>query len=56
MTIPLHISEVPSEVWYAGTDREIRGKTLCDVVVAGLPVHERTAVSWLLSPQPVSGV
>ena len=31
MKIPLHISEVPSEVWYAGTDREIRGKPLCDI-------------------------
>jgi uncharacterized cupin superfamily protein len=31
MKRPLHISEVPSGVWYEGTDREIRGKPLCDV-------------------------
>ena len=31
MKSPVHISEVPSEVWYEGTDREIRGKALCDV-------------------------
>lgn len=31
MKLPLHISEVPSETWYEGTDREIRGKPLCDV-------------------------
>ena len=31
MKSPVHISEVPSEVWYEGTDREIRGKVLCDV-------------------------
>jgi uncharacterized cupin superfamily protein len=28
---PVHISEVRSEVWYGGTDREIRGKVLCDI-------------------------
>lgn len=31
MKSPVHISEVPSEIWYGGTDREIRGKALCDV-------------------------
>jgi uncharacterized cupin superfamily protein len=31
MKSPVHISEVPSEVWYEGSDREIRGKSLCDV-------------------------
>ena len=28
---PLRAAEVPAEVWYAGTDREIRGRALCDV-------------------------
>jgi len=28
---PLRAHEVPAEVWYAGTDREIRGRALCDV-------------------------
>ncbi len=28
---PLQSLEVPAEVWYAGTDREIRGRALCDV-------------------------
>jgi len=28
--IPVHESEVPSEVFYRGTDREINGKALCD--------------------------
>lgn len=28
---PLRAQEVPAEVWYAGTDREIRGRALCDV-------------------------
>jgi uncharacterized cupin superfamily protein len=27
---PLRAHEVPAEVWYAGTDREIRGRALCD--------------------------
>jgi uncharacterized cupin superfamily protein len=31
MKIPVHISEVPSDIWYADTDREIRGKPLGDV-------------------------
>ena len=30
MKLPQHVSEVPWEVWYAGTDREIRGRALCD--------------------------
>jgi len=28
---PVHASEVPVEVWYVGTDREIRGRALCDL-------------------------
>ena len=28
---PLHFSELPPEVWYEGSDREIRGRALCDV-------------------------
>jgi uncharacterized cupin superfamily protein len=28
---PLHESDVPWQTWYEGTDREIRGKPLCDV-------------------------
>jgi uncharacterized cupin superfamily protein len=31
MKTPVHISEIPSEAWYEGTDREIRGKPLCDI-------------------------
>jgi uncharacterized cupin superfamily protein len=31
MKRPLRVTEVPAEVWYAGTDREIRGRALCDV-------------------------
>ena len=28
---PLRAAEVPAQTWYAGTDREIRGRALCDV-------------------------
>jgi uncharacterized cupin superfamily protein len=28
---PVQALEVPAEVWYAGTDREISGRALCDV-------------------------
>lgn len=28
---PVKALELPAEVWYAGTDREIRGRALCDV-------------------------
>jgi uncharacterized cupin superfamily protein len=28
---PVNALEVPADVWYAGTDREIRGRALCDV-------------------------
>jgi len=28
---PVHVSDVPVETWYAGTDREIHGKALGDV-------------------------
>ena len=28
---PLRAAEVPAEAWYVGTDREIRGRALCDV-------------------------
>jgi uncharacterized cupin superfamily protein len=28
---PIHENEVESQVWYAGTDREISGRALCDV-------------------------
>jgi uncharacterized cupin superfamily protein len=28
---PLNSNDVLAEVWYAGTDREIRGRALCDV-------------------------
>ena len=28
---PLRSCEVPAEVWYAGTDREVRGRALCDI-------------------------
>lgn len=31
MKRPLQAADVPAEVWYAGTDREIRGRALCDV-------------------------
>ena len=31
MKRPVHESEVAAESWYVGTDREIRGKPLCDV-------------------------
>jgi len=31
MKTPLQAAEVPFEVWYAGTDREIRGRPLCDI-------------------------
>lgn len=31
MKKPVHQSEVAFETWYKGTDREIRGKPLCDV-------------------------
>ena len=28
---PVQAIEVPADVWYAGTDREISGRALCDV-------------------------
>ncbi len=28
---PLRAHDVSAEIWYAGTDREIRGRALCDV-------------------------
>jgi len=28
---PIHVAQIPFETWYAGTDREIRGKALGDV-------------------------
>jgi len=31
MKKPIHESEVAYETWYEGTDREVRGKPLCDV-------------------------
>lgn len=31
MKIPVCEADVPFETWYAGSDREIRGKALCDV-------------------------
>ncbi len=31
MKKPIHQSDVPFESWYEGTDRETRGKPLCDV-------------------------
>jgi uncharacterized cupin superfamily protein len=31
MKTPVHVSEVPPEVWYENTEREIRGRSLCDV-------------------------
>jgi uncharacterized cupin superfamily protein len=31
MKVPIHSSEVSTEVWYKGSDREIRGKALCDI-------------------------
>ena len=31
MRLPVHEAEVRWEIWYAGTDREIRGKALSDV-------------------------
>jgi uncharacterized cupin superfamily protein len=31
MKRPLHAADVAPETWYAGTDREIRGRALCDV-------------------------
>ena len=30
MKVPIHESELEWEVWYAGSDREIRAKALCD--------------------------
>lgn len=30
MKTPVHESELDWEVWYAGSEREIRGKALCD--------------------------
>ena len=30
MKAPVHESDVSAETWYQGTDREIRGKPLCD--------------------------
>ena len=29
--LPVQALDVPAEVWYAGTDREIRGRALCDI-------------------------
>ncbi len=31
MKWPVHEDEVEPQTWYAGTDREIRGRALCDV-------------------------
>jgi uncharacterized cupin superfamily protein len=31
MKHPIHETDVPWERWYAGTDREVWGKALCDV-------------------------
>ena len=31
MKLPIHESSVSFEAWYAGTDREIRGKALSDI-------------------------
>ncbi|XOV87937.1 MAG: cupin domain-containing protein [Pseudomonadota bacterium] len=31
MKVPVRESDIPWEVWYPGTEREIRGKALCDV-------------------------
>jgi hypothetical protein len=31
MKTPVHISEIAPEVWYEGTEREICGRSLCDV-------------------------
>ncbi len=31
MKTPLHESDADAEAWYVGTNREIRGKALCDV-------------------------
>ena len=31
MKNPVHESDVPWQSWYEGSDREIRGKALCDV-------------------------
>ena len=28
---PIHEDEIEPQIWYAGTDREIRGRALCDV-------------------------
>lgn len=28
---PLRVEEVPAAVWYEGTDREVRGRAICDV-------------------------
>jgi uncharacterized cupin superfamily protein len=28
---PIHVSEVPADTWYSGSDREIHGKALSDV-------------------------
>lgn len=28
---PVHQDEVEAQTWYAGTDREVRGRALCDV-------------------------
>jgi uncharacterized cupin superfamily protein len=30
MKLPIHESDVGWQVWYEGTDREIRGRALCD--------------------------
>lgn len=30
MKLPVHSSEVPAQIWYAGTDREIFGRALSD--------------------------
>jgi uncharacterized cupin superfamily protein len=31
MKRPVHTNDVPAEIWYRGTDREIRGRPLSDV-------------------------
>jgi uncharacterized cupin superfamily protein len=31
MKMPIHVSDITANVWYAGTDRKIRGRALCDV-------------------------
>ena len=30
MNLPVHCAAVPTQTWYAGTDREIRGRALSD--------------------------